>query len=150
MSCYCQHWVLIIFPLFSVVDINEKKFQLTALNLLILLLPPANRNTLKVSLCISNNVKRSMLAVIVCILIDWFDWLIIYCFTSHWRIFHSYGDITIDGEGLQNLCLCPALRTSKLEGIFILPHLLWHGTSAFPVSSEWPLHSVALTTHMGM
>jgi hypothetical protein len=24
-----------------------------------------------------------------------------------------------------------------------LPHLLWHGTSVFPVSSEGPPHSVA-------
>jgi hypothetical protein len=29
------------------------------------------------------------------------DWLIIYCFTSHSRIFHLYGDVTITGEGLQ-------------------------------------------------
>jgi hypothetical protein len=36
-------------------------------------------------------------------------WLIIYCFTSRWRIFHLYGDVTIAGEGLQNLGLCSAL-----------------------------------------
>jgi hypothetical protein len=34
------------------------------------------------------------------------DWLIIYGFTSHLRIFHLYGDVTITGEGLQNLSLC--------------------------------------------
>jgi hypothetical protein len=28
-------------------------------------------------------------------------------------------------------------------GIFIVPHLLWHGASVFPVSSEGPPHSVA-------
>jgi hypothetical protein len=38
------------------------------------------------------------------------DWLIIYGFTSRSRIFHLYGDITITGEGLQNLGLCSALR----------------------------------------
>jgi hypothetical protein len=27
--------------------------------------------------------------------------------------------------------------------IFIVSHLLWHGTSVFPVSSEGPPHSVA-------
>jgi hypothetical protein len=27
--------------------------------------------------------------------------------------------------------------------VFIVPHLLWHGTSIFPVSSEGPPHSVA-------
>jgi hypothetical protein len=32
-------------------------------------------------------------------------WLIIYGFTSRSRIFHLYGDITIAGEGLQNLGL---------------------------------------------
>ena len=29
--------------------------------------------------------------------------LFVWCFTSHWRIFHSYGDVTIIGEGLQIL-----------------------------------------------
>jgi hypothetical protein len=38
------------------------------------------------------------------------DWLIIYGFTSRSRIFHLYGNVTIAGEGLQNLGLCSALR----------------------------------------
>jgi hypothetical protein len=38
------------------------------------------------------------------------DWLIIYGITSWSRIFHLYGDVTIAGEGLQNLGLCSALR----------------------------------------
>jgi hypothetical protein len=38
------------------------------------------------------------------------DWLIINGFTSRSRIFHLYGDVTIAGEGLQNLGLCSALR----------------------------------------
>jgi hypothetical protein len=29
------------------------------------------------------------------------------------------------------------------RGIFIVPHLLWHGASVFPVSSEGTPHSVA-------
>jgi hypothetical protein len=33
------------------------------------------------------------------------DWLIIYCYTSRSRIFQLYGDVTIAGEGLQNLGL---------------------------------------------
>jgi hypothetical protein len=37
--------------------------------------------------------------------VDDYDWLIIYCFTSRSRIFHLYGDVTITGEGLQNLGL---------------------------------------------
>jgi hypothetical protein len=40
------------------------------------------------------------------------------------RIFHLYGDVTIIGEGLQNLGLCSALRAFEQGGIFIVPHLL--------------------------
>jgi hypothetical protein len=32
------------------------------------------------------------------------------------------------------------LRAFEQGGIFIVPHLLWHGTSVFPVSSEGPPH----------
>jgi hypothetical protein len=38
------------------------------------------------------------------------DWLIIYGITSHSRIFHLYGDVTIACNWLQNLGLCSALR----------------------------------------
>jgi hypothetical protein len=51
--------------------------------------------------------------------------------------------LTIVGEGLQNLGLCSALRAFEEEGIFIVPHLLRHGTSVFPVSSKGPPLSVA-------
>jgi hypothetical protein len=71
------------------------------------------------------------------------DWLIIYGFTSRLRIFHLYVDVTIASEGLQNLGLCSALRAFEQGGIFHVPHLLWHGTSVFPVSSKGPPHSVA-------
>jgi hypothetical protein len=57
------------------------------------------------------------------------DWLIIYCSTSRSRIFHSYGDVTITGEGLQNLGLCSALRAFEQGGLIVVPHLLWHRTS---------------------
>jgi hypothetical protein len=50
--------------------------------------------------------------------------LIIDGFTSRSRIFHLYGDVTIAGEGLQNLDLCSALRAFEQGGIFIVPHLL--------------------------
>jgi hypothetical protein len=70
------------------------------------------------------------------------DWLIIYSFMSCSRIFNLYGDITIAGEGLQNLGLSLALRAFEQGGIFIMSHLLWHGTSVFPVSSEGPPHLV--------
>jgi hypothetical protein len=50
--------------------------------------------------------------------------IIIYGFTSCSRIFQLYGDITITGEGLQNLGLCSALKAFEQGGIFIVPHLL--------------------------
>jgi hypothetical protein len=79
----------------------------------------------------------------VCVIRGNLDWLIIYCFTFRSRIFHLYGDVTITGEGLQNLGLCSALRAFEQGGIFIVPHLLWHGASVFPVSSAGPPHLIA-------
>jgi hypothetical protein len=67
----------------------------------------------------------------------------VYGFTSRSRILHLYGDVTTAGEGLQNLGLCSALRAFEQGGIFIVPHLLWHGTSVFPVSFEGLPHLVA-------
>jgi hypothetical protein len=44
-----------------------------------------------------------------------------------------------------------ALGAFEQGGIFIVPHLLWHRTSVFPVLSEGPPHLVAsYTTHEGM
>jgi hypothetical protein len=42
-----------------------------------------------------------------------------------------YGDITIAGEGLQTLGLCSVLMAFEQGGIFIVPQLLWHGTSVY-------------------
>jgi hypothetical protein len=62
----------------------------------------------------------------------------------HWTFGPGvYGDVIITGEGLQNLGLCSVLKAFEQGGIFIVPHLLWHGASDFPVSSEGPPHSVA-------
>jgi hypothetical protein len=70
-----------------------------------------------------------------------------YGFTSRSRIFHLYGDVKIASEGVQNLGLCSALRAFEQGGIFIVPHLLWRGTSGFffffLVSSEGPSYLVA-------
>ena len=63
-------------------------------------------------------------------------------FTAHSRIFDSYLNVTIAGEGAANLGLSSALRVFEHEGIFLVSHLLWHGASVFPVSSEWPPHSI--------
>jgi hypothetical protein len=54
------------------------------------------------------------------------------------------GDVTIASEGLQTLGLCSALRAFKQGGVFIVPHLLWQGTSAFPVSSEGTLQDLMI------
>jgi hypothetical protein len=69
------------------------------------------------------------------IILSIIDWLIIYGFTSRSRSFYLYRDVTIAGEGLQNLGICSALRAFEQGGIFIVPHLLWNGTSVFPFSS---------------
>jgi hypothetical protein len=56
-------------------------------------------------------------------------------------------DVTKTSEGLQNVGLCSALRVFEKWGIFIVPHLLWHGTSVFQFSSEGPPHLVFLLRH---
>jgi hypothetical protein len=40
------------------------------------------------------------------------------------KISHLYGDVTIAGEGLQNLGLFSALRVFEQGGTFIVPHML--------------------------
>jgi hypothetical protein len=74
-------------------------------------------------------------------------WLVGYCFTSCSRIFYLYGDVSITCEWLQNLGLCSALRAIEQGGIFIVPHLLWHGASVFwSHPKDCPIQS-PLTTH---
>jgi hypothetical protein len=56
-------------------------------------------------------------------------------------MFYSYGDVTIAGEGLQNLGLYSVLMALEQgEGVFLVSHLRRHGTSVFAVSSEGPFH----------
>jgi hypothetical protein len=69
----------------------------------------------------------------------------IYGFTSRSRI----GDVTIAGEGLQNLGLCSAFRAFEHGEIFIVPHLLRHEASVFPDLSERPPQSVAFYNTQG-
>jgi hypothetical protein len=68
-----------------------------------------------------------------------------HCFTSHSGIFqlHIWRRHHYTGKGLQHFGLCSALRAFEQGGVFIVPHLLWHRTSVFPVSSEGPLYPVA-------
>jgi hypothetical protein len=44
---------------------------------------------------------------------------------------------------ITSILATPLLRAFEEGGIFIVPHLLWHGTSVFLVSSEGLPHSVA-------
>ena len=59
----------------------------------------------------------------------------LFC-TSHSRIFHSFGDVTIAVEGL--LILTYAWHVRPL-GSFSVPHLLWHGTSVYDIHLRWPV-----------
>ena len=54
--------------------------------------------------------------------------LFAWAFTSNLRIFHSYGDVTITGEGLQFFTF---IRPLTSEGLFNVPHLLWHGPTFY-------------------
>jgi hypothetical protein len=73
----------------------------------------------------------------------------IFC-TVGGTLVHSYGDITMAGDwGLQNLGLSSALRAFEQGGIFIMPHLLWHGASVSSVSSEGPPPFSRLLQHTG-
>ena len=45
------------------------------------------------------------------------------------------GTVTIAGEELHNLGLCPAFMASEQGRIFIVPHRLWHRTSVIAASS---------------
>ena len=58
-------------------------------------------------------------------------------FLSHSRIFHSFGDATITGEGLQILTSYSWPLSS--EGSFSVPHLLWHGASVYNGQFWWPV-----------
>jgi hypothetical protein len=51
------------------------------------------------------------------------DFLFVVLCPAH-EFFHSYGNVTINGEGLQNLGVCSALMAFDQGGIFIVPHLL--------------------------
>ena len=43
--------------------------------------------------------------------------------------FHSNGDFTVTGKGLEIVYLCSALMPIEGKGFFRVLHLLWHGSS---------------------
>jgi hypothetical protein len=68
---------------------------------------------------------------------------IVYVLLKKYSLTIYMETITIACQGLHDLGLCSALRNFEEERIFIVPHLLGHGTLVFPVSSEGPPHLVA-------
>ena len=73
----------------------------------------------------SNRTKR-----VICDIICLFVW----CFSSHARNVHSYGDVTIAGFDL-----CSALMSIEHWGFFKVPQLLWHGASVYNGHPEGPV-----------
>jgi hypothetical protein len=69
--------------------------------------------------------------------------LIFYGFTSHSRIFHLYGDVTIAGEGLQSLGLCLALKAFEQGGVFIVTQAFGFSGFIRRTTNPTPPHSVA-------
>jgi hypothetical protein len=69
-------------------------------------------------------------------------WLVNYCFTSCSRIFHLYGNVTITGEGLQNLGMLDAQGLWEGVDLYRATPTVTH-TSVFLVSSEGPPHLIS-------
>ena len=67
----------------------------------------------------------------VCFFVCLFVCLFVRGFSSHSRIFHSFGDVTITDKELQIFDLCPALMAIEQWGIFNVPRLLWHGPTLY-------------------
>jgi hypothetical protein len=56
--------------------------------------------------------------------VEVFQILLFYVPLKFLSLIWIMGDVTIAGEGLQNLGLCSALRAFEQRGIFIVPNLL--------------------------
>ena len=50
-------------------------------------------------------------------------WLVVYCYTSHSKIFHWYGDITISCDELKISGICLVLIAYGQEGILTIPQV---------------------------
>ena len=70
-----------------------------------------------------------------------FDCLFVWCFWSHSKMFHSFGNVTIAVEGLQILTYARHLWPLSSEGSLACQHLLWHGASVYNGHFEDPWHS---------
>ena len=68
------------------------------------------------------------------------------CLKPPKQFFRYPAAVTITGDWAAISGLCSALRAFEQGGIFIVPHLLRHGTLVYTVSSERP----APTSHSGV
>ena len=57
--------------------------------------------------------------------------LFVWRLSSHSKMFHSYEDVTIAGEGQQTFDLCSALMAIEQWVFFNVPHLLRHGPTLY-------------------
>ena len=74
-----------------------------------------------------------------------FDCLVFLCgFSSHSRIFHSYGDITMTGEVLQSLTYPGHLRPFSHEGSLVCPSYWYTEHPNTMVISEEPWLSLGV------
>ena len=71
--------------------------------------------------------------------------LFVWDFTSHLRIFHSYGDVTITGEGLQILTLFWILWSLSSEG-----SLACHGASVYNGHLRGPVTLTPVREHLAV
>ena len=67
---------------------------------------------------------------------------------EHSIIFHSYGDVTITGEGV-NFGPCPAAMTPGQWGFFSVTHLPWHGESVYNDHIRAPMTLAAIREGFG-
>ena len=71
--------------------------------------------------------------------------LFVWSFSYNSRIFYSFGDVTIAGEGLQILTYSLAIMAIEQWGFFSMPHLLWHGTSVYNGHLRGPVTHLLLS-----
>ena len=73
--------------------------------------------------------------------------LIVCGFTSHSRIFHSYGDVTIIGEMLQ---IFTYARHLWQWGFFSVLHLMWHNISIYNGHLRGPVTLTSISKHLAI
>ena len=89
---------------------------------------------------ILRNISQASIAIH-----EWFIVLFVWGFSSHSRIFHSYGDVTIDGEGLQILTCARHSWPLSSEGYLAFHIYCDTGHPFLVVISKDPWHSHLLT-----